>query len=273
MAIRRRGTKVVWTVHNLAPHEGGRRDNVAYAFVARLAHGSLHLSEAGRSLAFARYPKLATRPFSVTEHGIYPPSFPKLTKAEARRSLGIDQSVRLVVLPGLVRSYKRPLELAHQVSTSDRDGLVLLIAGKCDDPALLQALTLTAEQTERIIFREGLLEPEVWETCILASDCVAVPYAAVMNSGVVLAALSLCRPVAVTSSPTIKEMAQNVGPGWITAVEHVPTPDELLETMAVESRQSASPNLNAYQWESIAERTRALYDRVLNDRRNNRVSG
>ena len=63
LAARPRRTKLVWMVHDLAPHDGKWFKRLAWppyaALMARLADGALTLSEGTRAAVLAAYPALA----------------------------------------------------------------------------------------------------------------------------------------------------------------------------------------------------------------------
>lgn len=93
--IRRK--QVIWTCHNLTPHEGltSSWQRVAWDLFRRLVSGTVHLSFATREIAFECMPELAKLPSVVAPHGDYrwyygtladPAAFQGLASADLRSS-------------------------------------------------------------------------------------------------------------------------------------------------------------------------------------------
>jgi len=85
---------------------------------------------------------------------------------------------------------------------------------------------------------------------ITSSELVVLPFAAITNSGSLLLALSLDRPVLVPSSPMTDALAAEVGPGWVLTYDGTLQPATLEQALAdarslgVEGR----PDLSGREW-------------------------
>ncbi|TPW93511.1 glycosyltransferase, partial [Schumannella luteola] len=107
---RLRGTRMVWTVHNLDSHEQ-RATPALRARMHRLLveelDGLLALSESSLELARERYPELHALPGFVTPHGHYRDAYDwSLDRREAREQLGLPLDAKLAVTIGQLRPYK-----------------------------------------------------------------------------------------------------------------------------------------------------------------------
>lgn len=163
---------------------------------------------------------------------------------------------------GVIRRYKRFEEVAHAAIRLDYPHLT--IAGAPSEPdyaAELQAIA-TAHPSQVSVFPQRLDSQELVER-IQAANLIVVPYADLYNSGVVLLALSLQRPVALRASPASRALAAEYGDSWIRRYEGELTATSLDTLIArplpVPSRAFSERRL----WSFAAQEHRALYRRVL----------
>ena len=71
---------------------------------------------------------------------------------------------------------------------------------------------------------------------VTASELVVLPFANMTNSGSLLLALSLDRPVLVPSQPMTEQLAAEVGPGWVLTYAGPLEPAVLLDALAAARR-------------------------------------
>ena len=109
---------------------------------------------------------------------------------------------------------------------------------------------------------------------ITSSSLVVLPYREKMhNSGVVLVALSLGRPVLVPASPTNQALRDEVGEQWIIQYEGELTPEILTRALQdVASRSpEAEPALSDRDWKHVGELHHRAYVRARESRRRARA--
>src|SRR5690349_964742 len=98
---RRRGTRVVWTVHNLGHHEQTSRRAWAWNRFARMVDAFFSLTERGVDAARDAFPQLRDTPAFVVPHGHYRDAYPNtVTRDEARAHLGISPDARVALFFG-----------------------------------------------------------------------------------------------------------------------------------------------------------------------------
>jgi hypothetical protein len=100
LATRPRRTKLVWMVHDLAPHDGKWFKRLAWppyaAQLARLADGALTLSEGTPSQVLEAYPALASKPIEHIWHPAYSgEALPAEARSAARAEFGWSAAVRV----------------------------------------------------------------------------------------------------------------------------------------------------------------------------------
>ncbi len=132
---RARGTKVVWTVHNLRSHEGlyPGFERLFWSGFLRCVDGYISLSHAGQEAALGRFPELRRLPGCVIPPGHYRDAYAStvVAKAGARHQLGIDLHATVLAFIGQVRPYKNVPGLLAAFGRLTDPSSVLLIAGQC----------------------------------------------------------------------------------------------------------------------------------------------
>jgi glycosyltransferase involved in cell wall biosynthesis len=264
---RRRGTHVVWTVHNILPHEEfhPRLQRWVMNAFARRVDATIHLSEAARSAALAAYPILHRTPAVVIPHGHYRDVYPdEASAAEARSRLGLSPSVPVLLYFGQIRRYKNVPELLQAFSGLANRDAVLLIAGDPVTSELRSVIESLAANDVRVRLSLRWIEDDQVQYYLRAASLVVLPYREVLNSGAAHLALSFDRPVLVPDQGSLPDLQQQVGPKWVHLYHGPLTVDHLQAALdsAVSPRvASARPPLIG--WTEAAVATLHLYQDVL----------
>lgn len=186
---RRRGARVVVTVHNAVPHEATPLRRWFNAQGPRLGdHLVVHTQATRDSLTAQGVP--ADR-IEVVPHGIHPaPPRDPARRAEARRRLGLPADQPVMLAFGTLRPYKRTLELLDRFAAAGRGHLVIAGApwGTYGEEvrARVEALALGA----RVTLDLRTIDDETKERYYAAADSAAVPRAMDAASGAIAEALS-----------------------------------------------------------------------------------
>src|SRR5271155_4359061 len=131
---RTRGAKVVWTVHNLESHTQPRSmvERCFWSIFTRCLDAYIALTEGGCSAARKRFAALRSLPAFVIPHGHYRGAYPNsLSRAEARRHLGISDGAKVVLFFGTIAPYKNVPALARAFREDNDSEANLVIAGAC----------------------------------------------------------------------------------------------------------------------------------------------
>lgn len=265
---RARGAALVWTGHDVQPHDGFPtwvHEAFFRAFVRQVDH-VLALSAVSIPVLRSRWPALRRTPVAVVPHGHYRDVYPTPpSRMEARTALGLPRSARVLLCFGQVRRYKRLEEVvqAHRRRAGKDD--LLVVVGGCPDAALAADLQVAAGGDPRVrleLERAGEERTSAW---FGAADAFVHAYddRSALNSGAALLALSLGTPVVARATPVIEELATSVGSSWVEAVEgdvedvvtqalHVPLA-ERGETVTMPDRE----------WPAVAAATEAVYRKAL----------
>ncbi len=255
------GYRLVWTLHNVLPHEraAGRLDEQARWLMARLAHAVLLYCEAGRTAL----PNAAQRKVWVTGRGGYDDHTPDVaSQTEARAALGLPATAFVYLYFGFIRRYKRVPHLARTFSSLPGTHVRLLLAGELQDAAIGMELASLLHHDDRIYAEFGYVAEARLRLLLAAADVVVLPFEQILSSGSALMALSAGRPVVAPALGCLPE--------WITpecGLLYDPAqPDGLRQAMAaIQQRDMAAMQRAAlaratdFRWEATARVTLAAY--------------
>ena len=198
LLCRWRGIRLVWTVHNLYPHDRcviPQFDRLARRLLVRLAarfaiHGRSAAAEVQRA-----FPAVADRVVLI-DHGHWVDRFPRSTSRKAARSaLGLRESDFVYLFVGLCKPYKNVHGLIRAFDALPGND-ALVIAGKFQDPGYEAAIRAAIDRSpKRIILHAGFIPDEKLQVYLLAANVVVAPYRDVLTSGTAMLALSFGRPV------------------------------------------------------------------------------
>lgn len=202
----RRGVTRVWTVHNVAHHEGASViDRWGYRELASRSDLLVCFSRAAAEDLRREYGD--GTPILVIPHGsykgAYPPPRPRI---EARLRLGLRGDVPVVSCLGLLRPYKG-VEVACEAVEALGGRVQLLIAGQPHGAFDVNGLLSRAAASRgTIVAIPRTLTESEFSDAVAASDAVLLPYHAVTGSGVLFAAWTLGAGVIASDLPFFREM-------------------------------------------------------------------
>lgn len=273
---RLRGTRVMWTVHNVSAHEkrSTRRLRAMYRrMLITNVDGIFALTENGVAAAREAYPELANVPAFVTPHGHYRLDYDfSPSKAEARRALGIDPDVPLMVSIGQIRPYKNIPHLIRTLLSSDLEA-VLAVAGRPSSAELEREIRSAADGDARVVTDLAFQSNERIVLWLRAADLVVLSYSAIQNSGSAILAASADRPVLVPEIGAMTELADQVGGDWVRTYGGEINADVLGRALrwALNTRRPSVADLGQLDWDTIACSTVAGYLTVLDQPRPTRA--
>lgn len=265
-----RGVKVVWTVHNLRPHEV-RRPRALRMFRAifyRLVDAFVFLSEGSMRLFSDEHPKLRGRRMVVILHGHYrdlKTIRPIPDSPTARTRLGIGNREPCLLTIGLVRPYKNIPQLVRAFKEVAQADAALVVAGQVlpieEMEEERRAIEEAAGQDPRIALHFAHVPDEMLGTYFAASDVMVLPYSNILNSGAALLALSFDTPVIAPRMGSLPELQESVGDDWLYLFEPPFSAGVLRDALAWlrNQRRAPAPPMDAFEWSGIAHRHVELY--------------
>jgi beta-1,4-mannosyltransferase len=263
--LRFRGTRIVWTVHNIHGHNGRypKAERWFWRILTPMLDGYVALSETCARQACLEFPALRSIPGSVIPHGDYRSSYPAtITKSSARLRLGIATDESVVLFFGGISPYKNVPYLMETFQRAALANSTLVIAGcpasQTDERLLLEKLN----GSNRIQLHLKRIPTNDVQVFFTAADLVVLPFLEIMNSGSAILALSFDRPVLVPHCGSFPELQAQVGPDWIRTYGGELSVAELEAGIAWSRNCSRAPqpNLKSFDWSSIARDTLNMYE-------------
>lgn len=192
------GYKIVWTLHNVYPHERPfpQLDHCARLLVCDLADAVLCHCNYAKNIAAKLFHR--TENVQVIPHGNFIDAFPNdMTRQDAREHLGINESQFVYLFFGNARAYKGIEHLVSAfLSHAGEDAVLLLMMRKAFDVAYADEVEALAKKDARIkVFTSEFFPESDFQIYINASDVAVFPFAEVLTSGSAVTALSFGRPV------------------------------------------------------------------------------
>lgn len=269
VAARILGVKIVFTAHNLKPHESPHPgiDLFCTKKVIELSHRTIvHGDSAKRVLERElRLGDRAVQKMVTILHGHYAASYPHdKTREQARRELEIAASDFVFVNLGMIRPYKGILDLIDAFKQTDGDGLKLLIAGRPLNQVFQDTIERRIDGDPRIRFSPGFVADEDVQTFIEASDVMVFPFEDVLSSGSVILGLSFGRTCVCPDTGCMRDILSEDD-----AYLYSPTdPSGLLEALrravadrdcALERGARGRSRALEWTWQVVGCRTAAVY--------------
>lgn len=240
---------IVRTVHNVELPQG-------ISAVERMLLGRLERATAAYIRLNDRTQIPADRAACTILHGHYREWF----SAQPRS----DRCAGRFGYAGLIRRYKGVDQMVRAFGSLDDPELSLRIGGQPSSEELAAVVRSAADQDPRVVTDLHFLTDAELVRIITESELVVLPYRFMHNSGGALAALSLDRPVLVPDTQVNRDLAAEVGPGWVQLFDGDLSGWAMLEALSGvrQARRLTSdsrPDLSARGWERVGERHRALY--------------
>ncbi len=262
-----RGTRIVWTVHNLRDHE--QRFPVldwrCVQFVAGRADSIIvHCAEAARQLQ-EQMPFVPNSRVRVIPHGHFMDAYPHSKhRSTARQELGVAENRLMLLFFGNIRPYKGVLELIEAFTELKNENVELWIVGR---PLVEKESELVRERVaahSHIHYRPGFVADDQIQTYMNACDAVVLPYRDVLTSGAAVLAMSFgraciaprigCMDETVTDEGGFLYDAHDPG-GLLDAIRAAVARRDDLAEMGENNRRVA----RGWGWERIAAMTFDAY--------------
>lgn len=210
-------TRVVWLVHNLAPHDIAPRRLWMWRriipIVARETDAILTLSPSTVNSVRAAIPSLAKLPSLGTMHPCYLPGRAKASDV-TRALLGIAANAFVVGYVGSLRPYKGLDQLAAAFSLLPGSHLRLLLAGGAKHTAHV-GLNELVSADQRILLEARNLSDAEFEDRLAVCDLFVAPFREYLHSGSLVHALSAGCAVLTPETPFALDLQRLVGGGWV----------------------------------------------------------
>jgi beta-1,4-mannosyltransferase len=247
-------TPVVRTLHNLQPHEdGGWMERLLLRGLDRLTTRRIRINAAGDGDREAA---------DTILHGHYRDWF-------AARRVPATVPGRVLYF-GLIRPYKGVEALLDAFRALPDSALAdikptLRIVGNPSTQTMRETVQSACDADPRIGALLRYVDDDVLAREIGEAQLVALPYRQMLNSGALLLALSLSRPVLAPWSEANARLADEVGHGWVYLYRDELDAGTLSTTLhALQTAPpQGSPDLSRRDWPALGRQHHAIYVSAL----------
>lgn len=271
--LRMLGVKVVFTAHDIFPHNRRKIDYPLRSLVYRASQGIIAHSEHIKKKLKEEFDVNDEKIF-VIPHGdfdYYLPETP-VPQSMARKTLGLKKEDQVVLFFGFIKEYKG-LDLlldAFETAAAENPRLKLVIAGMPESEQLQSQYEARIQQMDagnRVIAHFKFVENEMIPVYFSASDAVALPYKNIYHSGIVHLAYSFAKPLIATKVGDFEECIEEGKSGFLlnqnTAEQFA---DKLMEAFSNPAKLSEMGeyarhlNETKYSWKNAALLTKMMYE-------------
>jgi glycosyltransferase involved in cell wall biosynthesis len=267
-----RGTRLIYTVHDVLPHDTGTRHAELFGRVYRLADRLICHSSAMRRQVSEEFAIPAGR-IDVIPHGPLLAPREELSREAARARLGLPAGPVVVLTLGIIKPYKGiPFLLEAWAELHRQAGEAILVVAGTGPQALLMELKAHAERLglgNAVRFDLRYLAQAELDAYHEAADILVYPYRTISTSGALLTGLARRKPVVATRLPAFEELLRDgetallVDYGDAAGLARVLT--RLIDDPAVRAHfGQATARLveGELSWDVISRRTAACYKSV-----------
>jgi glycosyltransferase involved in cell wall biosynthesis len=265
------GIKVVYTAHNVLPHEKTRFDKFRAKVLYKSAGAIIVHSNFIREKLIKEFPTSAAK-IHVVPHGNFDNYLPKkvLTKEEVRSYFGLSLNEKVILYFGYIREYKG-LDLlidAFELVAEKDNNINLIIAGAPINDELKNRYKSKISESkfrERIIYHFNFIPSEKIPVYFEASDIIVLPYKSIDHSGIIHLAYSFSKPVIATDVGDFKEIIEHNKSGVILENNTASCLADAVYDLSLKNnlgkmgKYSKSLSETKYSWKNIANLTTNVY--------------
>ena len=261
---RRLGMRLVWTVHNLYPHEvhDAQMDRRVRRLVCALAHAVIVHCEQARGLVAQHFGR--RRDVFVIPHGHFMDVYPNTVGREAaREALGLPRDAFAYVFFGNIRSYKGVERLLEVFATLPDERLRLVIAGRLHPNYRGPLRDGLATLDGRIVFRPGTVSIQEMQVYFNAADAAVMPFVDTLTSGSAITALGFGCPVVLPTVGCLPELLAGRPCGVLYDPQEADGLRRAMEAVrdgtGGATREGALARARDLDWNTIARQTLVAY--------------
>jgi beta-1,4-mannosyltransferase len=274
-ALRLRGIKIVWTVHNLIPHESvsPKGDWLIAKITAKLANAIIVHSKTAQTKVISFFNLKNHKKIFIIPHGNFIAEYDNSNNsASARLKFGISNSKFILLFFGRIRPYKGILQLIDTFKTFRQNILdaELIIAGRPLNEQLSNCIRDKIAGSDGIRYIPEFVPQNEIQIYMNASDVLVFPYHEILTSGSAILAMSFARACIAPKLGCIQDILDDNGAflynpdetdGLLNALKTAYANREHIPTMGQYNLRIVSP----WNWDFVAAETYKVYLKCTND--------
>lgn len=265
--VKRIGYKIVWTVHNVHPHENFEKDkktewfakNVDYFFI----NYKSNVTKLGEYVGFS----INKNKIIIIYHPSYEDIYPNtITQEEARKILEIPLDKKVALCFGQIRRYKGADIFAKAFELLDSSYCGLIVGEPKDNKLKNELEIITSSLNNILLVCRRISEDEI-QVYLNACDVVVTPYRDITTSGVASLAFAFSKPFIATNKGSISEVVEDGKTGIIIDEN---TPNSIVDAIKrlfsmdyVQMGVNAHDYSKRFSWDGLKDSTINGYKKVL----------
>ena len=258
-------TKIICIADNVLPHEKRIGDKQFTSYFIKSVDAFVTMSE--KVLADLRL--FTDKPAQKIVHPLYDNFGEQVSKAEARKYLGLNPDDKIILFFGFIRKYKgldilleamNVLKSQNQKSETPK----LLVAGEFyEDRKLYDDIIEKYQLQSNIILRTNFINDSEVKYYLSAADFVIQPYRNATQSGVTPLAYHFEKPMLVTNVGGLPSLVPDGKVGLVAEPNAENIPKKILELYSL-GEEHFLPHLREekkkYSWSILVETIKQLAD-------------
>jgi beta-1,4-mannosyltransferase len=260
------GKPVVWTVHNLRPHEklSVGREKIYNSMMDRLlplVTDLIVMSQDTIGQIRATFPALSRARIHFVPHPHYQDYFKKfMGSTNLRDELAIPIGCPVFCSIGRLRPYKNILDTIDVLQKAFKNEFRLIVAGSGDRKYIAE-IAAKIGTDRRIILIDRALRDEEFVEILSFSDIAIFNFSSILNSGSVIAALSVGTISICPASGALISLQEAMGSDWVRCFNPPLTRDWLQQNVKelILAQKNAKLDLRFMAPEVIASAHKAIY--------------
>ncbi|MGG1636881.1 glycosyltransferase family 4 protein [Paenibacillus sp. NRS-1760] len=258
--LKLRKVQLVWTIHNLYPHQVKfkRLERYMRTIICKFCSKLLVASESIKRKVMMEFGVPASKLF-VVKHGHYLGVY-KPAGFNFRASYGISEEADVYLFLGAIKAYKGVEDLIEAFNAFKTRNTYLIIAGKADKQ--MESYLKRVEDKENIILDLRFIPNEAVADLISAVDVMVMPYKEITTSGSAILGLSFRKLIVMPDNDFIDEyfmedMVVSYNPSDYNGLENA------MKAALNVKREHKTPKyeevLKELDWSAIAQRIKNVY--------------
>lgn len=272
--LKRKGIKVIFTAHNILPHDTGDTQREKYGIYYRTVDCICVHTEYTKVELVTQF-GIEPDKIEIIPHGIIETDICEeviVAKSEKLRR-EYDISKEMIVISSLgLQSFYKGIDNLIEVWSEEKElylnsGIKLMIVGKNSglDYSLLNGI-------ENVIIIDERVSNEEFQAFLEISDVILLPYRRISQSGVLFSAIARNKPVIVSDVGGLPDPLKIGNVGWNMGASDKNNLRKILlniihntqELKKIQSDKSEFESVkDYYSWNTISNKLKKLYDKLV----------
>lgn len=272
-SLKKNGAKIIYTVHNILPHDTGSKYKAFYEDIYRQMDALICHTQQTKHELVEQF-GISSEKIWIIPMGAFFLDLKEISREESRKTLSLADGQVMVLFCGIIRPYKglEFLLAAWKKVMSQCPNATLVIAGNGDavymESILSKIQSLALTQSVRTEFK--YLTEHEFSIDHSAADILVYPYQQITQSAALLSGMAFNKPIIATTVGGIAEILKNNETALLVDYGDVEKLSEniiiLINSPEKRTRMGTAVRREValhYSWDKIARQTMHCYHDVL----------